>query len=222
MKPEQYCTGHRTAEARFICDRCRKAYCSECRCELLDGRVCCTECAVEAAGENGGVFAAHHGAGFPEVSRSRKRTGGKRFLTVFLLLCIPLLALEGLFLLRSTARTAGAQAEERRVMSDTLVLVTVLNRYRAEAGGYPDRLEQIVPAYWDRHDMAELQGYEYRRIGSERFVLRPRLSGRQDEDAGIVRALALIPQSLDRDTNLDVFLRAAKQSGRTARGGAGP
>lgn len=220
MESRQNCTRHRTAEARFVCDQCHKPFCAECRCELLDSSVCCTECAVETAGEHGGVFAARHGDGYPDVDQSKIRAGSRRFLTVFLLVCISLLAVEGLFLHRSTAKSAGAVAEERHVMSDTLVLITVLNRYKSEVGRYPERLEEIVPAHWMKQDMAELERYEYRRIGTERFVLRPRLTGKPDDDAGIVRALSLIPRSFGQDSSLDVFLRnGTSAAGTPAKGG---
>jgi hypothetical protein len=177
---------------------------------------------VETAGEHGGVFAAHHGAGYPEVSSSLTRTGGRRFLMLFLLACVPLLLVEGLFLFRSTTRSVGVQAEEQRVLSDTLVLITVLNRYKTEIGCYPDRLEEIVPAYWEEQDLAELQNYEYRRIGTERFVLRPCLTGQQEEDAGIVRALAVIPRSLGRESSLEVFLRSCRPAENYPSGGGAP
>jgi len=214
------CTRHGTAAASFRCDRCGDPFCLECRCELLGGVVCCAECAVETAGESRSEFGAHHGAAYPEVVGTTKKRPRGRFLMVVLLICLPVLVAEVLFLHRSTAVDAGPDTVTRRVMGDTLVLVTVLNRYKAEQGQYPERLEQLIPSHWDSGDTAELESYEYRRVGSTRFALQPRLSGDMEEDAGIVQTQAIIPRSFGEESGLDVlFGREPLQRATVATGG---
>lgn len=221
MESEKKCTRHLTAKASFNCDRCGESFCPECRCELLGGDVCCTECAVDSAGENSGEFGLYHGAGYPDVHRPMNKRRRGRFLAVVLLIGLPLFVAELVFLHHSTAVVAGPEVEARRVMSDTLVLVTELNRYKAEVGRYPERLDLIVPSHWDPRDTAELESYDYRRVGSTRFALRPRLTGDEKEDAGIVRALALIPRSLGEDGSLEVFLRAEQRKEQPLPPGGG-
>jgi hypothetical protein len=216
------CSRHGNAQARFVCDSCGESFCSHCRCELLGGSVCCTECAVERAGESGGVIQHPHGSGLNGVDPRGKAFRFGRLLTVVLLVCLPLLVLEGLFLLRSRADHAGSELEAQRVMSDTLVLITVLNGYRENTGAYPVRLPDLVPTHWKPGDMAELDGYEYRRIGMERFVLLPQLTGDENEMAGIARARSLIPRSLGRDSDLDVFLRSVAASAAPHSAGGAP
>lgn len=213
------CTRHRTAEASFCCDRCGDPYCQECRCELLNSDICCAECAVETAGESRGEFQGHHGDGYAAVAGTPKKPRRGRFLTIMLLVCLPLLGAEFLFLHRSTHVNNEPETVVRRVMADTLVLVTQLNRYKAEDGQYPEQLDQIIPNYWEPGDSVELERYEYRRAGTDRFVLRPRLSGSREEDAGIIKVLALLPDSLGEDSPLDIFLR--RDQGRSDRSAAG-
>lgn len=216
-----YCTRHETVDASFCCDRCGDPFCLECRCELLGGAICCTECAVEMAGESRGEFGAHREAAYPEVIGTAKKRRRGRFLIIVLLICFPVLVGELLFLHRSTAVDAGPDAVTRRVMGDTLVLITVLNRYKAEQGQYPERLDLIVPSHWDAGDTAELGSYEYRRVGTTRFVLQPLLTGNKEEDAGIVQAQALIPRSFGEESGLDVFFKLEQRERDTAAQGGG-
>lgn len=215
MNRGQKCHRHRNAAASFVCDRCRQPFCAECRCELLGGGVCCTECAVEMAGANGGEYDANCREALPEVTAPS--TGGKRkhrLLATVLLVCLPLILVEVFFLQRSGTVDRDPAMAERRVMGRALVLITLLNRCREETGAYPAELAELVPAYWSRQDMAELGRYEYRRIGRERFTLRPLLSGEPARDAGVVRVLAMIPRSLGPDSDLDVFLRIEGRGGQ--------
>lgn len=207
------CHRHRDAEASFTCHSCGNSFCSRCCCELLDGSVCCTECAVERAGESGGVFEPGQGSAAVGESRAGRPTSRMRLITVVLLVCIPLLALEGLFLLRSRVSPAGAKDETHHVMSDTLVLITVLNTYRHDTGAYPEELEEIVPSHWKPGDRAELERYEYHRSAAQRYVLQPRLTGEITEDASIKRARSLIPRVLGPESRLDVFLAAGTGTG---------
>ena len=208
------CTRHRTAAASFVCDRCRQPYCAECRCELLGGGVCCAECAVELAGANGGEYDAHAQEALPGVSApTQKGRGSRKLIALVLLVCLPVIFVELLFLQRSGAASPDPAVAERRVMGRTLVLITLINRSRMETGDYPVALGELVPGYWSRQDTAELQRFEYRRIGAERFTLRPLLTGNPQEDAGVLRALALIPRSLGPDSDLEVFLRVEGKGG---------
>ncbi len=136
-----------------------------------------------------------------------------RLITVVLLVCIPLLALEGLFLLRSRVSRTAAEDETHHVMSDTLVLITVLNTYRQDTGAYPEELEEIVPSHWKPGDRAELERYDYHRSAAKRYVLQPRLTGDKTEDAAIMRASSLIPRVLGPESRLDVFLAAGTGAG---------
>jgi len=164
---------------------------------------------VETAGETGGDFAAHRGAAFPDVGRRTQNGKPWRLLRAALVICLPLMVFEGVYLHRSTAPAPGVEAQLRRSMSDTLALVTVLNSYRQATGEYPERLHDLIPSHWEGRDRAELAAYDYRRVSGGRFELLPRLTGSRDQDSGIVRARAVIPHNLGPDSDLGVFLGMA-------------
>lgn len=198
-------------ESDFLCARCG----GECGAEAMGktdekGRPLCIPCSLEITASSASTSTRRdiekRQARAEAVEELReKRRGSRRLTAALLLLGLPVIGIE-LFLLLDSRPPALTPAEVAEIeLTESAIMVTVLEQYRDEHGRFPPSLDALVPDFWSAEDAAELVSFQYAPVGVDDFRLTRSGSALPAPLVGQALDQDLLPASMTAETNFDAF-----------------